>query len=376
MRALVVIILITLSMFVITKEASRQMFMRPGVASFLTEKNPPAGFAYATDKRTFSFPGDHGQHPKFRSEWWYFTGNISNDANREFGFQLTLFRFALNPKDTVSESPWRKNDIFMGHFAISDIEAGVFHSFERQSRSALHMAGVADVPLKLWIRDWTFDRLDGDGEIWRLKAHENGFEIDLLLRARRPITLQGEDGLSKKNHLPGNASYYYSITRLASSGTISTPGGTHTVTGDAWFDHEWSTSALAEGQLGWDWFSLQLDDQREIMFYQIRNASGQRDQASHGIIVSQNGSKTRLNAGDLRFRVEEYWHSAASGARYPARWRVEIPAEHIDIIVTPRFHDQEWRKNFTYWEGAVAVSGVSNGQDVHGKGYVELVGYE
>jgi len=360
----------------VTIKVGHQVVKQPGVASFLTEKNPPEGFAYAIANKAFEFPRDHGAHPEFRSEWWYFTGNTLSDRGREFGFQLTLFRFALTPQNAVSGSPWRRKNLYMGHFAISDIDRDVFHSFERQSRAALNLAGTQPDPLKLWIRDWSFERIDSQAETWRLRARQDGFEIDLVAQAQRPITLQGDNGLSKKNHIAGNASYYYSITRLATAGTISTPQATHVVSGDAWFDHEWSTSALAEGQLGWDWFSLQLDDQREIMFYQIRDNDGRRDDASHGVIVSPDGGKIILNADDLKFRVEKYWHSKESGARYPAKWLIEIPDQQLRLSITPRISDQEWRKNFTYWEGSVDVSGASNGRDIRGKGYVELVGYE
>jgi len=346
------------------------------VASLLTERDPPPGFDYAMEPRAFEFPTDHSAHPRFRSEWWYFTGNVDTESGKAFGFQLTIFRFALTPHASESKSQWRRSNVYLGHFAISDIETGLFHNFERRSRPALDVAGVRDDPLKIWIRNWTIELLDPNNETWRVTAHEDGLGLDLMLHALRPVTLQGDDGLSQKSAEPGNASYYYSIPRLAARGTITTRNAEHRVRGNAWFDHEWSTSALAEGQSGWDWFSLQLDDGSDLMFYQIRDTAAIIDPSSHGLLLSADGARTTLRAEEFELEVRSHWRSPQSGARYPAGWRINIPGRAIELTVTPRIPDQEWRRNFTYWEGAVDVSGVAGGEAVTGKGYVELVGYE
>jgi predicted secreted hydrolase len=348
--------------------------VRSSVAALLTETNPPAGFAYAREPRAFVFPDDHGEHPDYRSEWWYFTGNV-NDGERAFGFQLTLFRFALRPGGAAAGSPWRSNQVYLAHFAVSDLDNEKFYASERRARPALDQAGVSTNPVAVWLRDWRMERSDGEAEIWRLHAAHEHAAIDLRLQAERAIVAQGDRGLSHKSATPGNASYYYSIPRFAATGTVSIDGTRHDVGGAAWFDHEWSTSALAEDQVGWDWFSLQLDDGRELMFYQLRDVHGRADPASHGVLINRDGSSTTLRSTQITLSVLDYWRSGASGARYPADWRIRIVDHGLDLRVRPRMAAQEWHDNFTYWEGAVTATGTADGVTIAGRGYVELVGY-
>ena len=357
----------------------RDAARRSGVAALLTETNPPAGFAYAREPRAFVFPRDHGEHPDFRSEWWYFTGNL-NAGERTFGFQLTVFRFALRPPGRGSgaspPSPWRSNQVYLAHFAVSDVDADRFYSAERRARPALDQAGVSTHPTTVWLRDWRMQRDDEATETWHLRAAGESAAIELTLRAERAIVAQGERGLSQKSAAAGNASYYYSIPRFAAAGTVAVAGETHAVRGAAWFDHEWSTSALAKDQIGWDWFSLQLDDGRDLMFYQLRDARGRADPASHGILMNPDGSSTPLTRAQITLSVLDYWRSPASGARYPAAWRIRIPDHGLDLRVQPRMAAQEWHANFTYWEGAVTATGTASDAPIAGSGYVELVGYE
>jgi predicted secreted hydrolase len=230
-------------------------------------------------------------------------------------------------------------------------------------------------PVRIWIGDWNITRSAATDETWRLQADGAEFGIDLDLRASRPIIAQGDRGLSQKSAERGNASFYYSIPRFAASGRVIVGSDQHEVQGQAWFDHEWSTSALAEGQRGWDWFSLQLDDGREIMYYEIRDADGRANAASRGVIVNADGTTRDLLPGEIDRQVTAFWRSPATGTRYPAGWRMKIPDLHLDLSVAPRMPDQEWRTTFRYWEGAVTVSGEDNGSPVAGVGYVELVGY-
>jgi predicted secreted hydrolase len=376
MRSAVVLIIISLAIVTISSRSLVEQHSTGTVASLLTEMDPPPGFSYAIDPIAFEFPNDHNAHPDFRSEWWYFTGNTSTDDGHEFGFQFTIFRFALKPSPSQSPSPWRRSNLYMGHFAISDISAGTFHSYERQARPALNLAGERRAPLSIWIGDWSLELIDEGSETWHVLAKQNGYTLDINLRAERPVLLQGDQGLSKKSAAPGNASYYYSIPRLSVHGTIGTPEQLHQVRGQGWYDHEWSTSALAEGQQGWDWFSLQLDDGREVMFYQIRDADGRSDGASHGVVLSKDGTQSPLDSTEFEIKVRRHWRSPDSGARYPSEWHIKIPKQQLDILVTPRFADQEWRQNFTYWEGAVSVTSKSDDEPIIGRGYVELVGYD
>lgn len=359
------------------KVIGRDTAARSGVAALLTETNPPAGFASAREPRPFVFPRDHGEHTDYRSEWWYFTGNL-HAGEAVFGFQLTMFRFALRPPagGRPSPSPWRSKQVYLAHFAVSDVGNGVFHSAERRARPALGEAGVTDSPTAVWLRDWRMERSDDATETWRLRARQESAAIDLTLRAERAIVAQGDRGLSQKSATPGNASYYYSIPRFSAHGTLEAGGRTHRVRGTAWFDHEWSTSALAEDQVGWDWFSLQLDDGRELMFYQLRDIRGHADPASHGILIGADGGTVALERDQVSLSVLDYWRSRDSGARYPAAWRIRIPDHGLDLNVRPRMAAQEWHANFTYWEGAVTASGTAHDEPVTGSGYVELVGYE
>ncbi|HJP34588.1 MAG TPA: lipocalin-like domain-containing protein [Gammaproteobacteria bacterium] len=376
MRSLAVLFIAALAIAGIASKLAPETHEQRTVAALLTERDPPAGFQTATRARTFDFPADHASHPRFRSEWWYFTGNTDTDGGKALGFQVTIFRFALRPPAPASRSPWRRPDVYLGHFAVTDIGEGTFHHFERRSRGVMDLAGARDAPVKIWIRDWSIELVDPQNETWRISARASGVGLNLVLRSKRPVTPQGNNGLSSKSAEPGNASYYYSIPRLAAAGTIETPEGVHRVRGNAWYDHEWSTSALAEDQVGWDWFSLQLDDGSDLMFYQIRDVRGHADPVSHGIILSPDGARTELEPEGIDLTVRGHWRSRTSGTRYPAAWSLHVPGRDLTLTVTPRLANQEWRGIFTYWEGAVQVSGVSAGRRVKGTGYVELVGYD
>jgi predicted secreted hydrolase len=199
--------------------------------------------------------------------------------------------------------------------------------------------------------------------------------IDLTVSPGKPVVLQGDRGLSRNGPEPGNASLYYSFTRMPARGTVRLGGETLEVSGEAWMDREWSTSALGEGVEGWDWFALQLDDGRELMVYLLRRRDGTVDPFNAGTLVAADGSVRRLGVGDVRVEVLGYWTSPHSGVRYPARWRVSVPSEELWLEVESRVADQELRVGMRYWEGAVSVNGSRPSGQVAGQGYVELVGY-
>jgi predicted secreted hydrolase len=332
-----------------------------------------SGFAQALERRDFQFPRDHGPHPEFRSEWWYFTGNVHAESGEELGFQLTFFRFAIAPQATASESRWRQHQVFMAHFAVTDVAPAAFASFERFGRPALGLAGVGTNPLRVWLEDWSV-ALDNAGR-WRLLAQEDGYGIDLVMEPLKPPIPQGENGLSPKSAAPGNASYYYSESRLATRGQIRTPRGTFTVQGLAWLDREWSTSALGPDQSGWDWFALQFDDGNELMLYQLRRHDGSVDPMSAGNLMGSAGSASALRADDFSVAVIEHWRSRDTGVTYPSGWRIRIPKQDIELHVSPRVRGQELNHAFRYWEGMVKVTGRAGRRNVTGSGYVELTGY-
>ncbi|MEM9688682.1 MAG: lipocalin-like domain-containing protein [Pseudomonadota bacterium] len=329
------------------------------------------GFARAIEPRRFVFPDDHGPHPAFRNEWWYVTGNLDDDRGRRFGFELTIFRFALLPGTDASSDGWQTGQVYIAHFAITDPQDGRFLVAEKSSRGAAGLAGARSVPFAVWLDDWSIAE---DGNVWRLKASSDEIAIDVVLDALKPPVLNGDAGLSQKSSEPGNASYYYTISRLATSGSLRIADETFSVSGESWLDREWSTSALSGEQVGWDWFALQLDDNTELMFYSLRFKDGTQDPSSAGTFIAADGSSIKLAASDVELTVTDTWKSPAGG-RYPAAWTIAVPAMGLNLTVTPVMADQELFTIVRYWEGAVDISGTRFGDPVDGRGYVELTGY-
>ena len=335
-------------------------------------------FSKAIDKREFVFPEDHGPHPDFRTEWWYFTGNLTDKENRKFGYQFTIFRTALTKKKEIRNSDWGSNQIYMAHFAVTDIEKNEFYFEERFSREANKLAGAQINPLKVWLEDWQVMQIDDnvkfDLPTISISAKTGQAEIDFILNASKPKVLQGEEGLSQKGKQPGNASYYYSYTRLKTEGTILLSGKEFEVSGYSWMDREWSTSALSDDQAGWDWFALQFNDNSEIMYYQMRKKDGTPDVYSKGIIVNKNGSSRLIKKDQVYLEVTDYWESP-SGVIFPSGWKLDIPDENIKLEITPTIKNQLMDVSINYWEGAVLIEGIKNKEKFSGRGYVELTGY-
>lgn len=336
-----------------------------------------SGFAKVLQPRDFSFPEDHGPHPEYGVEWWYYTGNLDSEEGRHFGFELTLFRIGLTSESPERNSDWAASQLYMGHFAVTDVEKNRFYAFERFSREALGLAGASvaeDQKFRVWLEDWSVDGNGTTQPTITLRAAEEDVAIELSLVSDKPLVLQGDRGFSQKSAEPGNASYYYSITRMPTSGTVSIGQQSFAVQGNSWMDREWSTSALSEDQEGWDWFALQLSDGRDLMYYQLRLEDGGVDRFSSGMVVSRDGSTTSVSADEVSISVLDTWESPRGGS-YPARWRLQIPSQSLDIEVTPYIENQKLDLSVRYWEGAVKVVGKSGGLPVSGSGYVEMTGY-
>jgi predicted secreted hydrolase len=336
-----------------------------------------AGFARAFEPREFSFPEDHGPHPEYGIEWWYYTGNLNSEQGRHFGFELALFRIALASEPPNRVSRWATSQLYMGHFAVTDVHNSQFYSFERFSRAALGLAGASvsdDQRFRVWVEDWSIEGEGAERPTIHLKAAEENIAIDLKLVSGKPLILQGDKGLSQKSAEPGNASYYYSVTRMPTRGTLSIGEQSFTVAGSSWMDREWSTSALADEQLGWDWFALQLSDGREVMFYQFRLRDGGIDSLSSGTVILADGSTLTLTPEDVQIQVLDHWESPRGGS-YPSKWRMRISSESTDLEITPYINGQELDASVRYWEGAVRIRGTSKGQPISGNGYVEMTGY-
>lgn len=348
-----------------------------------------AGFDRAEAPRPFAFPADHGPHPDFRSEWWYFTGNLETPEGRPFGFQLTLFRTALAPPAQIPPraSAWAVNQVYMGHFALADIQAERFHAAEQLSRAAQGLAGATSEPFRVWLRSWsmaTQEPQDQATDIWPLELRAETVDdatgkpeagIRLVLEPIKPRVLQGQEGWSRKGPEPGNASYYYSYPRLAGKGTVLLANERLQVQGEVWMDREWSTSALSPDQVGWDWFALQLSDGRELMLYQLRRRDGTPDPSSSGTLIRRDGTTQPLTQAHFQLQVQETWTTPDGTATYPAAWQLTLPNENLDLTIRPRMANQELRLSVRYWEGAVEVRGREEDQPVAGHGYVELTGY-
>jgi predicted secreted hydrolase len=336
------------------------------------------GFAQAFDVREFTFPQDHGPHPDFKTEWWYYTGNLATPSGRAFGFQFTLFRVALSSAPAKRESAWATNHVYMAHLALTDVQAGKFFAFERFARGTMGLAGAASDPLRLWLEDWRVEETDPGKftgiPIMHLEASEENLGVDLILNSVKPIILQGDRGLSRKGRNPGNASYYYSLTRLEAKGKIRFLDREHEVTGWAWMDREWSTSALEEGQVGWDWFALQLDNGEDLMFYRMRRADGSDDLHSHGCWVNGSGRSFPIERNDVIIETLDHWKNR-DGEKYPSLWQFSVPVRDTVLRIEPLVADQELRLRLHYWEGAVSVEGTIADRKVSGRGYVELTGY-
>ncbi len=327
------------------------------------------GYARAETVRALEFPRDHGPHPRFRNEWWYYTGVLQTATGRQFGFELTFFRVALQAQPLTGNA-WRSNQIYFAHFAVTDVAEARFYAFERVSRPADGLAGARAEPFAVWLEDW---QVAGE-DTWALQASEAQVSLRLSLRPQRPPVLNGERGLSRKSAAAGNASYYYSVPRLLADGELRVGSSSYQLGGPVWLDREWSTSALGGEQVGWDWFALHLDDGSNLMLYQLRDRRGAADPFSAGTWSFANGEVVHLPAGAFRAQPRVFW-TAPDTARYPIGWDVVLPDYQVRLAVRALQEDQWLNFTVPYWEGAVAVTGERAGRPLQGVGYLELTGY-
>jgi predicted secreted hydrolase len=332
------------------------------------------GYRRADRPRDFAFPEDHGPHPGFRNEWWYVTGNLDAENGDRYGFHVTFFRVALAPRfegdAAFQASPWLTRHIWMAHAAITDAAGRRHVSEERFAREAAGLAGASARGERVWLEDWFLAGMDG--EEWRLAMEAGPYALDLVLTPGREPVLQGDAGLSQKGREPGNASYYYSLPRIAVRGSLRREGDAQTVSGQAWLDREWSTSALDEDQVGWDWFALQLDDGTDIMYYQLRLDDGSPHPLSKGRWMPADGPDRLLQPADVRLAPLRFARMN-SGRRYPVAWQLSFPELGQDLLVEAVLDQQEMQSFIPYWEGAVDIRD-GEGRRL-GRGFVELTGY-
>ncbi len=365
------------------------LFLAAGLKSATQWKEASPGYV-------FSFPKDHASHPDYKIEWWYYTGNVSTRDGRRFGYQVTFFRVGVDAAP-ANPSRWAIRDLFMTHLAVSDPKGRRYRYAEKLTRGGPGLAGAEVDRYHVWNEDWTASLDDSGRHV--LQAHPStraglrepqaaarsgqggdGVGIDLVLDPGKPPAINGVNGISQKGEQAGNASHYYSMTRMPTRGTITVDGERFEVSGLTWMDHEFGTSFLEPGQRGWDWLSIQLADGRELMLYQLRRSDGSRDPRSSGTVVAADGRTTHLAAGDFSLTPGRRPFRAANGAVYPVEWAIAIPSQKIDLQVTTPLDNQELdlgrSTGVAYWEGAIDVAGRSAGQDVSGRGYLEMTGYK
>ncbi len=336
----------------------------------------PIGFDFADGSRPLAFPADFGAHPNFRTEWWYYTGNLQTPEERPFGFELTIFRVGLLPPTAQlpDDSQWYDRDLYFAHFAISDIETENFYAFERYSRPGPGLAGAQGSPYRVWLEDWHIT--ESEAGVYHLQAAQDHLVLDLILTDEMGVVLHGENGYSRKGQNATNASYYYSQPRLQAEGTVQVDGMKYPVRGLAWKDHEFSTGVLDEKQIGWDWFSLQLEDGSALMLFQLRELGGGISASSSGTWIAADGIPQPLQNSNFEITVLDEWRSPHTAGLYPAAWQIQLDAPACLLKVRPWMADQEINfPSVTYWEGAVRFEGTCNGSPVRGNGYIELTGY-
>ncbi len=333
-----------------------------------------AGWAY-------EFPRDHLPHPEFKTEWWYFTGNVADARGRRFGYQLTFFRQGLRSPSAAPAPASRfvVGDLKFAHFALTDVGEKRFRFGQKISRGAFAEAGFngpeADGATRLaWIEDWSLV-LDAEGG-FALRAAHAGVQLALTLKPGKPWTIHGRNGISQKADGEGRASHYYSGTRLESRGKVTLEGQEFVVTGESWFDHEWATNQLTPEQIGWDWFSLQFDDGSELMLYQMRTRAGGIDPNSSGSFITKDGTVQHLTREDYQLTPLKTWKSGETGGTYPIAWQLAVPSLSLTARIETPVREQELvLQPIAYWEGVIDISGKRGAEPVRGHGYMEMTGY-
>jgi predicted secreted hydrolase len=329
----------------------------------------------------YEFPRDHGPHREFKTEWWYATGNLSDEQGHEYGFQLTFFRQGIHPgKKPAGSSRFRVMDLPFAHFAFTDVSGKTFRYYQRSSRGAFGEAGFG-APDKAggrmaWMENWVLEQLsDGSFHLKSEGVTEAGLErsVDLILTQDRPPLIHGANGISPKSSKPGHASHYYSLTRLRASGSVTLDGKQHRVKGLVWFDHEWATNSLEAGEAGWDWSGLHLSNGDDLMLFRIRNSKGKTVFLAGTL---RDGKGVLMDLHDLSMTPQGTWKSPHTGGLYPDGMQVSIPSRNLTLLLTPKLQDQELVLSpFAYWEGAVRGEGKCGTDSVTAEGYLELTGY-
>jgi predicted secreted hydrolase len=344
------------------------------VAVALFAQIPTAPFRAASPGYRYEFPRDYFSHPEYQTEWWYYTGNLRDADGRRFGFELTFFRRGVN-REPVGRSAWEIRDVYLAHFAVSDLGGKRFFHTERTNRAGPGIAGASERLARIWNGNWSVSRLGAKQE---LAALAGTFGLALALMPEKEPVIHGENGVSRKSAGAGRASHYFSETRLRASGTIRIETRAYAVSGLAWADHEFFTRQLEADQVGWDWLCAQLENHTELMLFQIRRNDGSVDPFSAGTFVDAQGRPRHLRRADFELVPSgETWTSPLTGAKYPTRWKVRVPSFGLQLEASTPLPSQEIAGDANiapnYWEGAVELKSRSG---AGGWGYLEMTGYE
>ena len=338
---------------------------------FLIAGAAVAQYTVAKAGYQYEFPRDHFNHPEYETEWWYYTGNLRAEDGRRFGFELTFFRQGVD-RSHAESSPWVVRDVYLAHFAISDLSGAKFWHTERLNRSGPGIAGVVEAQELIWNGNW---QVKIAPDVQRLSAVEGAHAVDLEMRGEKPPVIHGRGGVSQKSAGEGHASHYLSFTRLLTRGTLEVDGKRYAVEGTSWMDHEFFTASMSGDLSGWDWLSLQLDDGAEVMLYRLRRKDGTVEPYSSGTYVAADGKSTFLSRDDFSMEpTGRSWTSGETKATYPIAWRVSVPRFGLDLTITTPLASQELagkgEYDPSYWEGAIDVLGTRKGV-----GYLEMTGY-
>ncbi|HEV2912432.1 MAG TPA: lipocalin family protein [Pyrinomonadaceae bacterium] len=334
-----------------------------------------------TEHAGVELPRDLYAHRGAQTEWWYYTGHMQTASARRFGFELVFFkrrtdldRFGIVPLRLIA------NPLYLAHFAITDESRAAFRYEHRKSTGGAFDLPAAASEERYYLRlgNWTVRQAEG-AHILRASAGDD-LIFEAKLRNTKPHVLNGHEGVGVSFKDEGEASRYFSLTRMQAEGLITWHGETESFKGSAWMDREFGTWRTTENQKGWDWFSIQLETGAEVMVYHLRNTRGEPSPFSSGTYVDAAGNWTHLAREDFRLETLSHWTSPRTGARYPSGWRVRVPRFGVDVTVTPVIKDQELDTRGTtmivYWEGACLVRGHHAGEETAGRAYAELVGYD
>jgi predicted secreted hydrolase len=348
----------------------------------------------------YQFPEDHGVHPTYKTEWWYYTGHLNAKPNtpqqHAFGYELTFFRTALTPPTATATLPsltaWMPQSFVLAHFALTDVGQDSFVYQSKFDRVNPYKTAFTAKPFGVALSNWQLTTVGfvnhGKDPIVRLQASipegtksPQPVAIDLTLTPAKPIVIHGKNGVSQKANCKGCASHYYSYTRLVTVGTVSQGNTATPVVGSSWMDHEFGSNQLTPNQVGWDWMAIQLSDGSELMLYLLRQATpkGGLDPNSAATWVSATGQTEHLKLGAFTLKATETWKSSKSGGVYPSKWVLTIPSKHLSLTLSPKVKAQELvfptQVGLTYWEGACSVAGVMGKKAVTGNAYTEMTGY-